>query len=81
MYVYPLGTCKHHATFNMWYHFWQYPWDLGSVQAEWVGQGEVGRLQHWAEITLLLLGLNVESPWWALSEPFSQLLHSTFKLL
>jgi len=31
-----------------WCHFWQCTWDLGSVPAEWAGQGEVGRFQHWA---------------------------------
>jgi len=34
-----------------------------------VGQGEVGGFQHWAQVTWLLLGLAVESPWSALSGP------------
>jgi len=30
------------------------PWDLGSVPPERVGQGEVGGLQHWTQVTWLL---------------------------
>ena len=35
-----------------------------------MGQGEVGGFQHWAQVTWLLLGLAVESPWSALGGPF-----------
>ena len=35
-----------------------------------LGQGEVGGLQPWAQVAWLLLGLAVESPWWALGGPF-----------
>ena len=35
-----------------------------------MGQEEVGRFQHWAQVTWLLLGLAVESPWSALGGPF-----------
>jgi len=33
------------------------------------GQGEVGEFQPWAQVTWLLLGLAVESPWSALGGP------------
>ena len=58
-----------HTTFSLWCHFRQCPWDLGSVPAERVGQGEVGGFQPWAQVTWLLLGLAVESPWSALGGP------------
>ena len=40
------------------------------MPAEIVGQGEVGGFQHWAQMSLLVLGLAVESPRLALDEPF-----------
>jgi len=40
------------------------------VPAERVGQGEVGGFQLWAQVTWLLLGLAVESPWSSLAGPF-----------
>jgi len=40
------------------------------VPAERVGQGEVGGFQHWAQVTWLLVGIAVESPWSALGGPF-----------
>ena len=39
------------------------------MPAERVGQGEVGGVQFWAQVALLLLGLAVESPWSALGGP------------
>jgi len=55
-----------HTTFSLWYHFRQCPWDSGSAPAERVGQGEVVGFQPWAQVTWLLLGLAIESPWSAL---------------
>ena len=43
------------TTFRLWCHFQQCPWDLGSAPAERVGQEEMGRFQHWALVTWLLL--------------------------
>jgi len=40
------------------------------VPAERVGQGEMGEFQHWAQVTWLLQGLAVESPWSALGGQF-----------
>ena len=34
------------------------------------GTGEVGGFQHWAQVTWLLLGIAIESPWSALGGPF-----------
>ena len=45
-------------------------WDLGSAPAERVGEGEVGGFQPWAQVTWLLLGLAVESPWPSPGGPF-----------
>ena len=43
---------------------------IGYAPAERVGQGEVGGFQPWAQVTWLLLGLAIESPWSALGRPF-----------
>ena len=40
------------------------------MPTERVGQVEVGRFKHWAQVTWLLLGLAAESPWSALEGPF-----------
>jgi len=64
-----------HTTFSLWCCFRQYPCDLGSVPAERVGQCEMGRFQHWAQVIWQLLGLAVETPWLALDGHFSSALH------
>jgi len=46
--LYAIDAHMLHATFSLWCHFWQCPWDLDSVPAERTGQREVGMFQHWA---------------------------------
>jgi len=46
--LYAIDAYMRHTTFSLWCHFQQCPWDLGSAPAERVGQGEIGRFQHWA---------------------------------
>ena len=43
---------------------------LGLQKGQNRGVSEVGGFQHWAQVTWLLLGLAVESPWSALGGPF-----------
>ena len=68
--LYAIDAYWCHTTFSLWRHFRQCPWDLGSAPAERVGQGEVGRFQPWAQVTWLLLGLAVQSPWSSPGGPF-----------
>ena len=67
--LYAIDTYMRRTTFSLWCHFRQCPWDLGSAPAERVGRGRWAG-QPWAQVTWLLLGLAVESPWSALGEPF-----------
>ena len=73
--LYSIDTYWRHTTFSLWCHFQQCPWDLGSAPAERVGQGEVGGFQPWAQVTWLLLGLAVESPWSSPVSHFSAHVH------
>ena len=68
--LHAIDAYMNHATFSLWCHFWRCPWDLGSAPAERVGQGEVSEYQHWVQVTWLLLGFAVESPWLALGGLF-----------
>ena len=59
--LYVIDAYMRHTTFRLWCLFGQCPWDLGSVPAERVGQGEVGGFQHRAQVTWLLLGIAIEA--------------------
>ena len=48
---------------SLWCHFLQCPWDLCSVSAERVGQGEAGGCTRRVQTAWLPLGLAVEMPW------------------
>jgi len=58
-----------------WCHFWQCPWDLGSVWAERAGQGEVGGCTQRVQTTWPCLGSFLEATWLALGGPFLSFLH------
>ena len=56
--LYMMDVDLRHTTFSLWC---QCPRDLDSAPAE---KGEVGGFQYWAQISLLLVGLAVESRGW-----------------
>ena len=51
-------------------HFWQCPWDLGSVWAERVGHGEVGGCTQRVQTALPCLGSSLETTWLVPRGPF-----------
>jgi len=55
-------SCSMYVSNNLWCHFQQCPWGIGSVWAERVGQREVGWYIHRLKTTWLFMGLAIKIP-------------------